>query len=368
MRVALVHDYLTQYGGAERVLEVLKARFPDAPVYTSLYEPDHLPPHFRAWDIRPSPLARIPGATRTHRAWLPAYPAIFRQIGRQVRGFDLVISDSSAWAHRADPGDGTIHLCYCHSPARFLYRDADYLTPARVPRFVAPARDALFGWLRHSDRAAARRVTRYVANSATVAERIRTVYRRPADVLYPPVDTDRFRPPSPVTPEPWFLVVSRLVPHKWIDLAVRACTLGGLPLQVIGSGRSLGDLRRLAGPTVEFLGPLDDPDVAGHLRRCQALILPGIEDFGMTAVEAQAAGRPVVARAGGGALETVVPGETGLLFDEPTPESLLDALRRCREMDWEPDKMVCNSARFDRATFLRGLDQIIAETVTTAGR
>lgn len=368
MRVALVHDYLTQYGGAERVLEALKERFPDAPVFTSLYDPDQLPAHFRAWDIRPSVLARLPGATRTHRLWLPAYPAIFRQIGRQLRAFDLVISDSSAWAHRADPGPGTIHVCYCHSPARFLYRDRDYLAPVRLPAVTAPASGLLFAPLRHSDRAAARRVTRYVANSGTVAQRIRTVYSRPADVLYPPVATDRFRPPAPVSPEPWFLVVSRLVPHKWIDLAVRACTAGNLPLKVIGTGRSLRDLRRLAGPTVEFLGPLDDDAVTDHLRRCQALVLPGVEDFGLTAVEAQAAGRPVVARAGGGALETVLPDETGVFFDEPTPASLLSALRRSQEVAWDPGRMVRNSARFDRAHFRRGLDQIITETFTSACR
>ncbi len=362
MRVALVHDYLTQYGGAERVLEVLKERFPEAPVYTSLYDPAHLPDHFRDWDIRQSPLARVPGASRTHRLWTPLYPAIFRQIGRQLRAYDLVISDSSAWAHQASPGCHATHICYCHSPARFLYRDPHYLAPTGLPAAIKPLTGLGFAPLRRLDRAAARRVTRYVANSAAVAGRIHDTYRRQADVLYPPVETARFRPTTIAPPEPWFLVVSRLVPHKWIDLAVRASTLGNLPLKVIGAGRALGDLRRLAGPTVEFLGPLDDDAVTDHLRCCQALILPGIEDFGMTAVEVQAAGRPVVARAGGGALETIVPGETGLLFSDPTPESLLAALRLCQEIAWDPDVLLRNSARFDRARFLRGLDQIIAET------
>lgn len=362
MRVALVHDYLTQYGGAERVLEVLKERFPEAPVYTSLYDGANLPDHFQTWDIRQSPLALIPGATRTHRLWTPVYPAIFQWAGRQLGEYDLVVSDSSAWAHQANPGGRTIHVCYCHSPARFLYRDPHYLAPTGLPKAARPIAEFVFEPLRRLDKRAARRVTRYIANSAAVAGRIHDTYRIRADVLYPPVETARFRPMEPVPPEPWFLVVSRLVPHKWIDLAVRAATMGNLRLKVIGSGRALGDLKRLAGPTVEFLGPLDDVAVTDHLRRCQALVLPGIEDFGMTAVEVQAAGRPVIARAGGGALETIVPGETGLLFTDPTPESLLAAMRRCQEIEWEPELLLRNSARFDRARFLRGLDQIIAET------
>lgn len=359
MRVALVHDYLTQYGGAERVLATLHDRFPDAPVYTSLYAPGNLPAAFRDWEIRVSPLAHLPGAARTHRAWLPLYPAIFGQIGRQLRGFDLVISDSSAWSHHADPGPDVPHLCYCHSPARFLYGDRHYLGPARIPAPARPAIDALFAGLRTIDRRAARRVTRYVANSAAVAARIRAAYGIDATVVYPPVETERFRPKARRPPEDFFLVVSRLVPHKRVDLAVRACTAAGLPLKVIGEGRAGADLAELAGPTVELLGALDDDTVVDHLQRCRALILPGVEDFGMTAVEAQAAARPVVALAGGGALETVIPGETGIIFSEATVDSLISALTEAITVAWDTTRIQANAERFNRAQFEGGMDAIL---------
>ncbi len=361
MRVALVHDYLTQYGGAERVLAALHDRFPEAPVHTSLYVPEHLPATFRAWDIRTSPLARLPGADRTHRVWLPLYPAIFRQIGRQLRDVDLVISDSSAWAHHADPGPDVPHICYCHSPARFLYGDRHYLGPARIPAPLRPATGALFAGLRTLDQRAARRVTRYVANSAAVASRLRAAYGIDAEIVYPPVDTERFRPVTPRPAEEFFLVVSRLVPHKRVDLAVRTCSEAGIPLKVVGDGRARVGLERLAGPTVELLGGLEDAAVVDLLQRCRALILPGVEDFGMTAVEAQAAGRPVVALAGGGALETVIPGETGVLFAEPTVASLRRALTEAAAVEWDTARIQTHAERFNRARFVNGINARLKE-------
>ena len=360
MRVALVHDYLTQYGGAERVLAALHDRFPEAPVYTSLYDPTHLPATFRDWEIHTSPIGRIPGAARTHRAWLPLYPAIFRQIGRQLRSFDLVISDSSAWSHHANPGPDVPHICYCHSPARFLYSDQHYLGPARIPAPVRPLTNALFAGLQALDRHAARRVTRYVANSGAVAGRIRSAYGVEASVVYPPVATERFRPAAPCPPEDFLLVVSRLVPHKRVDLAVRACTEARLPLKVIGDGRSREELAQLAGPTVELLGPLDDAAVIDLLQRCRALILPAVEDFGMTAVEAQAAGRPVVALAGGGALETVISGATGILFPSPTVDALTAALREAAAIDWDTARIQANAERFNQDRFISGMHTLIA--------
>ncbi len=359
MRVALVHDYLTQYGGAERVLAALHDLFPEAPVYTSLYAPEHLPETFRTWEIHTSPISRIPGAARTHRAWLPLYPTLFRQIGRQLHDFDVVISDSSAWSHHADPGPDIPHVCYCHSPARFLYGDHHYLGPARIPAPVQPLTDRLFANMQALDRRAARRVTRYIANSNAVARRIEDAYGIEASVVYPPVETERFRPAAPRPVEDYFLVISRLVPHKRVDLAVRACTEARLPLIVIGDGRSRAELAHLAGPTVEFLGPLDDAAVVDHLQRCRALILPGVEDFGMTAVEAQAAGRPVVALAGGGALETVIPGETGILFPAPTADALTAALSEAAAAEWDTARIGANAERFNRGQFLEGINAVL---------
>jgi glycosyltransferase involved in cell wall biosynthesis len=359
MPVALVHDYLTQYGGAERVLAALHDRFPQAPVYTSLYAPEHLPAAFGDWDIHTSLIGHIPGAARTHRAWLPLYPAIFRQIGRRLRDVDLVISDSSAWSHHADPGPDVPHLCYCHSPARFLYGDRHYLGPARIPASLRPVTDGLFAGMQALDRRAARRVTHYVANSAAVAQRIHAAYGIEASVVYPPVETERFRPATPRQPEDFFLVVSRLVPHKRVDLAVRACTAADVPLKVIGDGRARSELAQLAGPSVELLGALDDAAVVDHLQRCRALILPGVEDFGMTAVEAQAAGRPVIALAGGGALETVIPGKTGLLFPTPTVDALTAALSEAAAIDWDTSRIQANAERFNRKRFSEGIDAVL---------
>jgi glycosyltransferase involved in cell wall biosynthesis len=363
MRVAFVHDYLTQYGGAERVLEALHQHLPDATVHTSLYQPEHLPSSWRSWDIRTSPLAHIPGSTRTHRLWLPLYPAIFRQIGRRIADVDVVIADSSAWSHHARPSSDIPLICYCHSPARFLYSDRDYLGATRMPGTARHLANGIFGTLRWLDRRAARRVTRYIANSNAVRDRIKAAYDIDAIVIHPPVDVERFRPATPVVPEDWFLVVSRLVPHKWIDRAIRACTAANLPLKVIGSGRARESLGRIAGPTVEFLGERPDAEVVDHMRRCCALILPGVEDFGMTAVEAQAAGRPVIATGAGGALESVIHGVTGLHFDPNDEQSLIAALHAARARTWSSEAIQCHAATFSRRVFLQKMDAVIAEVV-----
>lgn len=358
MNVALVHDYLTQYGGAERVLEVLHSMYPEAPVFTSLYDPEHLPEELRSWDIRTSALSHIPGASRTHRAWTPIYPKIFAQLGRSIPDdTDIVIADSSAFSHHAAPKRTDVPLItYCHSPARFLYGDRDYLGAAKLG-LLRPVANGVFSMLRSADRKAAERVTHFIANSNAVRERIRKTYDRDADVIYPPIDIDRFRPQSPVEPEEWYLVVSRLVPHKWIDRAVRACTRAGVPLKVIGSGRSEAELRAMAGPTVEFLGELSDAEVVEHMQRAKALILPGIEDFGMTAVEAQASGRPVIAARGGGALESVIDGVTGWHFSTKDESELVALLLRTK--DWDTNRIQEHAAGFSKEAFVKNMQDVV---------
>ncbi|HEY7033731.1 MAG TPA: glycosyltransferase, partial [Thermomicrobiales bacterium] len=250
MRVALVHDYLTQYGGAERVLEALHELFPEAPVFTSISDLSSLPPSFGSWQIRTSPLQHLPLAPRVHRVLLPLYPSAFRSFEQALREFDLVIADSSAWAHGVVVRNDATLVCYCHSPARFLYRDQGYLGPARLPPIAKQLTPPLFAWLRRTDRRNAARVDRYLANSRNVQRRIKAIYGRESTVVYPPIDLDRYAPTGdPPDPEPWFLVISRLVPHKRVDLAVDACARLRLPLKIIGDGRSLDELRRQAGPT-----------------------------------------------------------------------------------------------------------------------
>lgn len=362
MRIALVHDYLTQYGGAERVLEVLHGMYPDAPVFTSLYDPEHLPDDLRTWDIRTSPLAKIPGADKTHRLWTPIYPQIFRQLGRSIPSdVDAVIADSSAFSHHAAPSTPDIPLIsYCHSPARFLYGDRDYLGAARLGA-LRPLANGVFSMLRSADKKAAERVTQFIANSNAVRDRIQNVYDRDAIVIYPPIDIERFRPAEPVEPEDWYLVVSRLVPHKWIDRAVRGCTAANVRLKVIGSGRAEAELRAMAGPTIEFLGELPDDEVVSHMQRCRALILPGIEDFGMTAVEAQAAGRPVIAARGGGALETVVSGETGWHFSTTDEAELVEILQR--DDAWNTQVIQNHAVGFSREAFISQMDTTVRATI-----
>jgi glycosyltransferase involved in cell wall biosynthesis len=351
LRVGLVHDYLTQFGGAERVLVALHELFPSAPIFCSIADPASLPKVSATWDVRESAIAKLPGAASYHRAMIPVYPAIFRRFEADLRDLDIVIVDSSAWAHHVPVGRTTGLLCYCHSPARFLYGDRDYLEPAALPPGVRHLMNAVFGGLRRSDRKAAGRVDRFIANSRNVAARIERTYRRHATIVYPPVDLPPSRPVS--APEEWFLVVSRLVPHKRVDLAVRACTRYGIPLKVVGAGRSERDLRAMAGPTVEFLGRVDDDDVSELMARCRGFILAGSEDFGISAVEAQAAGRPVVAFGAGGALESVIPGETGVFFSERTAESLMTAMRQFDTIAWDPAKARANAERFSKVRFQR---------------
>jgi glycosyltransferase involved in cell wall biosynthesis len=363
MRIAFVHDYLTQYGGAERVLEALYTMFADNPrhVYTSLVAPDHLPVDMRGWAGSTSPLQRMPFSQRTHRLWLPLYPAIFRRLGASITDADIVIADSSAWAHHAAPPGDTPFLVYCHSPARFLYNDEEYLDAQPLSGVAGRLSSPLFAWLRRQDRAAAQKPDRIVANSATVRARIRRVWGREAEIVHPPTDTARFRPESPPRVQPWFLVVSRLVPHKWIERAIEASNLTGLPLHVIGTGRAERSLRGIAGPQVTFRGQVADREVIEAMQQTRALIMPGIEDFGLTSVEAQAAGRPVIAAAGGGALETVRQGETGLLVPVGDVDALAAAMREANRMCWDSEAIMAHAETFDTRHFEARIRAIVAE-------
>jgi glycosyltransferase involved in cell wall biosynthesis len=371
VRVALIHDYLTQMGGAERVLEALRDLYPEAPVFTSLADRARLPESWKGWDIRESPLHLAPQANRWHRAVPPAYPFLFRAFRRQLRDFDAILSDSSAWSHHAPASAGAVHVCYCHSPARFLYRDLHYLGPAAIPRPLRIPANATFALLRRWDKSAAARVDRYVANSRTVAERIKQAYDREAIVVYPPVEIERFAVAAArVSPNPvnWYVVVSRLVPHKRVDLAIGAFARLGIPLKIVGDGRSAEALRRDAPPNVEFLGRLDDEVTADLIAGSRGLVLPAVEDFGMTSVEAQAAGRPVVALGQGGALESVVPGETGVLFPEPTVDALIEAVRACEDRAWDAARIQQNAARFSVQRFKSEMAAIVEETWASRAR
>ena len=344
--VAIVHDYLNQPGGAERVVLALSRMWPDAPIYTSLYRADSTFPAFGATDVRSSPLDVIP-VDRSFRNLFPLYPLAFRAFG--ALDHDLVISSSSGWAHMVRTAPHTFHAVYCHAPARWLY-EPQHLSDARS-RSLRP----FIGALRGLDRLAARRAQLYIANSAEVSRRISRHYGIDAPVIHPPVNVERFRPSGRGER---LLVVSRLLPYKRVDAIVDAATRAGIGLDVVGTGPSLDELRRRAGPTVEFHGHMSDRDVVTMMESCRALCLPGKEDFGITPVEANAAGKPVVAFAAGGALETIEEGVTGAFFTRHDHEDVLDAIRRADAITTPAERIGAAARRFSTQAFevkLRGL-------------
>lgn len=341
VRVVLAHDYLNQRGGAERVVLEMGKIWPAAPIYTSLYRPGSTFPEFGEHEIRCSFLDRLP-IDEGFRALLPLYPLAFRSFGDLDA--DVVISSSSGWAHMVHTTSSSFHVVYCYTPARWLWGDA-YLgsTPLKAVTF-RPARRLL----RSIDRRGARRADLYVAISETIRRRIRATYGIDAPVVSPPVSVDRF------TPRPRgerLLVVSRLLDYKRVDIVVTAATRLGIALDVVGRGPALQELRSLAGPTVSFHGNLDDMGVVELMESCRALCFPGSEDFGITPVEAQAAGKPVIAFADGGALETVVDGFSGAFFEAPTVESFIGALERCDRIDTDPDEIAAAARRFGPEAF-----------------
>lgn len=341
--MAIVHDYLNQPGGAERVVLAMAGMWPDAPIYTSLYRADSTFPGFGATDVHTSALHWLP-VDGAFRNLFPLYPAAFRSFGPLE--YDTVISSSSGWAHTVRTAERTFHAVYCHAPARWLY-GGEHLADVRN-RALRPFVRALRSW----DRGAARRVHLYIANSLEVRLRIRSQYGVEAPVVYPPVDVERF---TPTRRGERLLVVSRLLPYKRVDAVVDAATRGGIGLDVVGTGPALDGLRRRAGPTVQFHGRLSDDDARTLMQSCRALCVPGKEDFGITPVEANAAGKPVVAFAGGGALETLEEGLTGSFFTRHDPDSILAAIRRCDQIEAEPRALAASARKFSRRAFETGL-------------
>jgi len=337
------------------VLEVVHALYPEAPVFTSIFRPEALPAAYRDWDVRPSPLNQLPRANRHHQWLLPLYAYTFEHM--DLSGYDLVLSVTSAFAHGVHTSPHAAHICYCLTPARFLWDYDAYVARENLGRAVRVVLPLLIRSLRRWDRQVAERVTEFVGISKVVQQRILQVYGRDAEVIYPPTDVQRFRPS--LQHADYFLIMSRLVPYKRIDLAVQALSRLGLPLVVIGEGRDRPALEAMAAPNVRFLGWVDDAAAGLYMAGCRALIFPGEEDFGIAPVEAQAAGRPVIAYAGGGALETIVEGVTGLFFREQTPESLADAITRFRDQDFEPQFIHQHALRFDRSEFVRRFRELV---------
>lgn len=356
MRVALVHDYLNQYGGAERVLEALHELYPEAPVYTSLYDPQAMPAAYRSWDIRCSPMQYLPGWKRYFRHYFLFYPAAFEHF--DLTAYDLIISSSSAYAKGVIPAPGARHICYCHTPMRFAWRTDDYLEREAIGGWRRLLLSLLLNYVRLWDVATTVRVDAFMANSREVAQRIRRYYGRTATVIPPPVDLP---PYEEQPPGEYFLAGGRLVPYKRIDLAVEALSRLGLPLKVFGEGRDRKRLEALAGPNVEFVGWVEEAHRRALFAGCRAFIFPGEEDFGITPLEAMAAGRPVLAYAAGGALDTIREGVSGRFFFEQRVESLMEALTEMLHETYDPRAIRQHAEQFGRTVFLSKVRAFIDE-------
>jgi glycosyltransferase involved in cell wall biosynthesis len=362
MTVAIVHDWLTGMRGGEKVLEVLCERYPDADLFTLFHTRGSVSPTIERHRIRTSLVQHLPFATRHYRRYLPLFPLAVGQFN--LDPYDLVISSSHCAAKAAPTSGRTRHVSYCHSPMRYAWDQFDaYFGAERVGAFASrwiyrPVLARLARW----DAATASRVDRFLANSRHVAGRIRRYYNRDATVVYPPIDTVFYHPDATV-PSSHLLVVSALVPYKRIDLAIEACQLAGAPLRIVGDGPDRAFLERRAGPDVTFLGRLSDAELRDEYRRAAGVLLPGEEDFGIVPLEAQACGRPVVALARGGALETVIDGVTGVLVTSSTAEAFAGGLERVARMQVDRRCIRAHAESFSRERFAREIAAVLDETV-----
>ena len=359
MRVAIVHDFLAQMGGAEKVVEVFHEMFPEAPVYTSVYDADAMPDAYRAWDIRTSFLQRMPYKRFTHRAAFLLYPLAFESF--DLNEYDLVLSSSSAFAKGVITQPHTAHICYTHAPMRYGWTPRAYMRNERASRLTRLLLAPGLHYLRLWDYAATARVDRFVANSSAVAKRISKFYRQDSDVVFPPVDTARFTIADSVGD--YYLIAARFVPYKRLDLAVEAFTMLDRPLKVVGDGRQRRALQAIAGKNIEFLGTVDNaamPDLMAHAR---AYILPGEEDFGIAPVEANSCGRPVIAFAAGGAMDSQIDGKTGVLFSDQSVGGLCKAVLRMDSISFDPIAIRRHSQRFNTESFRQGIWSVIEQNV-----
>lgn len=358
MKVALVHDHLTQSGGAERVLEAMQAIWPQAPTFTLLYDEQIMRDSFGHKDIRPSFLQRLPLALKKPRWFLPLMTTATERY--DLSDFDVIVSSSSAFSKGIIAPAEALHICYCHTPTRYLWSDThsyvdELAAPGLVKRFLPPLLTQLRTW----DRLAADRVDFFVANSQTVARRIKKYYRRESEVIHPPVDIDKFNISNGL--KEYYLIGGRLVSYKRYDLVVEAFNKLGLPLKIFGSGPMEKALRQQAADNIEFLGRVSNEERARLFAGAIAFLHPQEEDFGITPVESMASGRPVIAYRRGGAIETVLDGETGTLFDEQSWQEIADTVIHFRVDQFAPDKIRRHAETFSTKNFHRALHDYVAE-------
>ena len=365
MKVALIHDFLKEYGGAERVLEAMHEIWPQAPVFTSFYLPNKMPDSFKSWDIRVSKIQKIPVISKISKIFTFFYPFVFESM--DVREYDVVISSTASFAKGVITKPNQLHICYCHTVPRFLYGYPSE-TSRRKIWFLKPVLAVLDFFLRVWDHSAAQRVDEFVVNSDEVGKRVAKFYRKAATIIYPPVDVNRFqlstnsRQPavsSERSADSYYLIVSRLSAYKNIDLAILACQKLGEKLKIVGTGREEERLKKLAVSNqpsavskIDFLGMISDEELVEYYQNCKAVIFAGEDDFGIVPVEAAACGKPVIALAVGGALETIIQHTTGEFFTKPTVESLVGVLEHFEPGKYRPENCRKQAEKFSKEKFI----------------
>jgi glycosyltransferase involved in cell wall biosynthesis len=350
-RVAIVHEWFTSMRGGEKCVEALCEVYPDATLFVLLHTKGSVSPIIERMPIRTSWIGRLPFAAERYRHYLPLFPLAIKSLA--LEDFDLVISSHHCVAKGVRTSPHALHICYCYTPMRYIWTQyEDYFSPGRSGLMTRLGMRLFVNRLRAWDLATAGNPNKYIAISGNIRDRIRTIYHRESDVIYPPVETAAL--PLSRRNDGFALVVSALVPYKRVDLAVEACTRLGRDLIVIGDGPDLPRLQKLGGPTVRFLGWQNDEVVRDHFARCSTVLFPGEEDFGIVPVEAMACGKPVVAYARGGALETVLDGperRTGVLFAKQSVDALAEAIQRCDRTQFDPDVLHAWALEFDRELY-----------------
>ena len=361
MKVALIHDHLAQDGGAEKVLKVLAEMFPEAPIFTLLYEKKNTDKYYRNRHIETSIIQRLPGGVKHYQWYMPFMPMAVEFF--DLSNYDLVISDTSSFAKGVITTSHTLHICYCHTPTRYLWSDThQYINELKYNKYFKKVISLVLNYIRMWDRLAADRVDEYIANSRFVAGRIKKYYKRESTVIYPPVETEQFKIAAEVGD--YFLIGGRLAPYKRVDIVIEAIKKTGKKLKIFGDGIDLARLKQIAGTdkNIEFLGRVDDVARAELYSRCLAFIYPQEEDFGITAVEAMASGRPVIAYKRGGAVETVVEGVTGLFFNEQTIDSLIETINIFDNKKFNPEIIKQHAEEFSVAKFKSEITKYIEES------
>lgn len=356
MRVALIHTYLVNIRGSERVYYALSELFPQADLYALVCDRDSQPSVIRDRNVQTSFVQKLPWSRRLFRLYLPLYPLAIEQF--DLRAYNVVLTSSSAWTHGVLVQPETCHICYCHSPFRYAWNwYHELMNNSKMGSVAKPLLIPILSWIRTWDYIAAQRVDYFVANSKVTQARIARYYNRDSIVIHPPIEVERFSPSQRVGD--YFLTVSALLPYKRIDIAVSAFNSLGLQLRIVGDGPQRRHLETIAESNIEFLGNLSDQDVAQVYSRCKALIFTAEEDFGIVPLEAQASGRPVIAYGAGGSLETVVDGVTGKFFSEQTPESLINAIEACNPSNFDPMTIREHALKFDTSVFKRRIKDFV---------